>query len=75
MEKIAAEEPVANGPQGVSKACRCPQRQGIAAGREQAEKQSFGVKRKERRGQERRAEQGDIRSEQTLMSRLKRYAG
>ncbi len=75
MQEVAADEPVADGAQGVSETRCGPQSQGIAAGREEPKQQDFRVKRKERRGQECRAEQRQIGSEQVLPGRLKLYAG
>lgn len=57
VQKVAAEEPVADGAQGIAQARRQPQREGFTAGGEETEKQDFGVKREDCRGQECRAEQ------------------
>ena len=75
MQEVAANEPVTNGTQGVPETRRRPQREGVAAGREEPKQQDLRVKRKKRRGQERRAEQRQIGSEQVLPGRLKPYAG
>ena len=75
MQEVAADEPVADGAQGVSETRCGPQSQGVATGREESKEEDFRVKRKEGRGQKGRAEQCQVGSEQVLLRRIRLYEG